>query len=204
MASTATTAPVVTGGGVRVTMPLGERKYILAAPTLAEVGAFLDAQAMSDAPTDAELQQAIREALEATAAGTEALDAYDRAEDRWVAFTSIHILTGPDASREIQEQAMEVRTEMLAARRRRDLAISSIARDPKLKAMQAEQAKAQRLARCDLLAVVLRGWEGEGLPDFPEALDAAAIEAAIPMGDLAALGRRAEELMRPTAEAGNG
>jgi hypothetical protein len=204
LASTATTAPVVTGAGVQVPVMLGGRSYTLAAPTRAQVGAFLDSQAMADTPTDAELTQVIRDALASVGQGADALDAYKAAEDAWVSFSSVHIIRGPDATETIQEQAVELHRAMLAARRKRDVEIAKVVRHPEVKRIQAEQQRAQRMERCSLLALLLRGWESQGLPAFPAEVDAAAIEGALPVGDLWVLGQRAQELMQPTAEVGKG
>jgi len=216
MASAATTAPVVTSAGVQVTVHLGGtvregeegpskdgRTYILAAPTLAEVGSFLEAQALAAAPTRDDLNEAIRTALrEVSAEGEAALDAYDEAEDGWVSFTAIHVITGPDATEAMQAEAVGLHKALLKARRARDRAVVTVSKVPAVLAIKAEQQAAQWRESCALVALLLRDWKGVGLADFPEGLDGAGVEAALPMGDVGALAQRARELMQPTVEAG--
>ena len=202
LASAATTAPVVTSAGVVETVPLGGRTYTLAAPLLAEVGAFLDRQAREGAPTAADLAEAIREAVEELGEGSEALDAYEAAEDEWVSFVNVHVVNGPDATESIQTQAVELNLAMLKARRARDRVTARVQRDPRILEIRAEIQMAQWREHCGLVALLLRGWEGEGLPPFPGALDGDAVSRLVPMGDVGALAQRAAELMQPTRTAG--
>jgi hypothetical protein len=201
MASTAATPPVVTGAGVRETIDLGGRRYVLAAPTYAAVGEFLEAQARLGTPGAAELADAIRAAMEASGEGIEALDAAEEAEDAWISFVNVHQVTGPDATENIQTQAVELNRTLLKARRARDRATAKVMRDPRVLELRAQQQAATHQEHCGLCALLLREWEGEGLPPFPEKLDGAAVAAALPMGDVAVLAKRAYALMQPTADA---
>lgn len=201
MASTAATAPVVTGAGVQETVILGGRSYTLAAPTLAEVGQFLDEQARQGAPGAAELTEAYREALAAQGEGQDALTAYEEAEDAWVSFTSVHLIQGPDATEAMQAQALEIHGAMLKARRARDRAIVKVAHDPKVLELKARQQAAQWRENCGLVALLLRGWSGPGLPDFPGSVDLETVEKTLPMGDVGALAKTAYALMQPTQAA---
>lgn len=200
----APSAPVVTHAGVTEAVTLGPRRYVLAAPVFSAVGDFLDAQARSTAPTPAEQMEAVRAALEEGGHETSALDACDEAEDAWVSFVNVHQVTGPDATENIQAQAVELNRAMLTARRARDRAVARVQRHPAVLAMQAQRQQAQWREHCGLVALLLRSWEGEGLPAFPDALDGDAVGRALPMGDVAALAQRAFALMQPTAAAGNG
>ena len=202
LATTAITEPVVTAAEVEETLQLGGRSYTLAAPTVAEVGSYLDRQAREGAPSAADLAEAIRAAVEELGEGSEALDAYEEAEDNWVSFVNIHVVTGPDATENIQAQAVELNRAMLQARRARDRVTAKVQRDPRVLEIKAEMQAAQWKEHAALVTLLLRGWEGAGLPAFPEKLDADFVAKVLPMGDLAALAQRGYGLMQPTAAAG--
>jgi len=203
LASTAATAPVVTAAGVRETVTLGGRSYVLTAPSFADMGAFLDGQARSAAPTAADLAEAIRTALEEGEHGTDALDAAEAAEDAWVSFAQVHVITGPDATENIQAQAVELNRAMLVTRRARDRVIAGVIRSPAVLEIKAQQQAAGWQENCALVALLLRGWEGEGLSPYPEGgADADAVGSMLPMGDVAALAKRGYALMQPTADQG--
>ncbi|WP_338661776.1 hypothetical protein VQH23_16265 [Pararoseomonas sp. SCSIO 73927] len=201
LATTAAIAPVVTGGGVIEKVTLGPRVYTLAAPTLAEVGQHLDDQARNGAPGAVEMMEAVRAALQEDGEGDSALTAFEEAEDAWVSFSSIHIVTGPDATENIQAQATALHLALLKARRGRDRAVAKVARHAQVLDIRAQQERAQWEEHCRIVALLCRSWEGAGLPEFPKDLDREAVAATLPMGDVAALARRAYQLMQPTGDA---
>ena len=202
LASTATLGPVVTSAGVEIKVDLSGRIYTLAAPTLAEVGSFLEAQAREGAPGTSELTEAYRAALSERGEGDSALTDYEDAEDAWVSFTSVHLIQGPDATDAMKAEAVQIHGALLKARRARDRALVKVARDPKVLEVKAQQQAAQWRENCGMLALLLRAWEGAGLPEFPEKLDRDGVERMLPMGDVGALAKTAFGLMQPTAEAG--
>lgn len=201
--TTPTTAPIVTHAGVTVTVTLdGDRTYVLAAPVFSVVGDFLEEQARRGAPGAADVLEAYRQALEAMGEGTEALTAYEDAEDAWVSFSNIHIFSGPDATDEIKREAVGLNLDMIKARRARDRAISKVEKAPEVLDLKAKQQSAQWKEHCGLVALLVQSWEGPGLVAKPDTVTPEAVAASLPMGDVAALAKRAVELMQPTAELG--
>lgn len=205
MASTSMPDPVVTGAGVEETVALADRSYTLAAPTYAMVGEILRAEMMADKPGAAEVLAAIRDAVEREGGeGLSALEGHEAAEDAWVAFAAVQVYQGPDATDATKAEAQRLYLELIRARRARDRATALAERTVTVQRMRAEIQDAQWQQDCKVVAALLRGWEGPGLPDFPESLDEDVVAAAVPMGDVGALSRRVMALMQPTAAAGKG
>lgn len=198
---------VVTGAGFRLTKNLGGRRYTLRAPTFGEAGALLASTGPHLRPTPAVIAEEVREALRR--AGREelvaAIDEYEVAEDylRSVLVSNAGA-EGADDRAGAREAERDARDRMAAAHRARQRAEWLVREDGDLARLRRLAQEIDQDEIMQLLCICLVGWEGEGLPPAPEKVTREVIDAALPSGDVQALGGIVMGLMQPTkAEEGN-
>jgi len=191
------TDTVVTGAGFRVTKNLDGRKYVLAALSYGEAGRLSETSAVALRPPQPVILEEMREALRrlGKAELVDKVDAFEQAEVHFQATMLAH-----GGSSEGKAEIAEARERLLHAQIGQR-SVEWLTRDDQaLRDLRTLDSRLGREEHAAMLAMSLRSWEGEGLPPFPDQLDADFVSANLPAGDVAALGNIAVAMMSPTKE----
>jgi len=194
----------VTGIGQRETVEIGGRRYTLRPVTFGEAAALAEADAGALHGGPALFAETVRQALQRKL-GSEAerhiaaVDAHEEADAEMtaVAVTRPHPEEPPEAMATWRMEMRRAQTEVLRAHRRRLVAEAQVKDDPEVAKARAalERAAWERMAR--LVRICLTGWEGDGLPPWPEGGVTEGMLRELPELDIRTLAERAEKLRRP-------
>jgi len=194
----------VTGIGQRETVEIGGRRYTLRPITFGEAAAMAEAEACTLSGGPALFAETVREALRRKLGDKAepyiaAVDAHEEAdtEATAIAVTRPHPEEPAEAKTAWSADMRRAHTEVLRAHRRRVVAEAKVADDPEVvKARFAlERAAWERMVR--LVRTCLTGWEGEGLPPWPEGGVTEDMLRELPERDVRTLAEKAEKLRRP-------
>lgn len=201
---------VVTRPGFQIVRDLGGRKYTMAAPSYGRSAELVELSGTQMRPTAAVLLEETRDALRRAhhVDLVPIIDEWEEAEDGLR--STVMTLDGDDSA-QAKHDLKEARNRFAAATRARQRAEWVVRDDVVLKDMRKLAHQMDRQEHLLLVSMCLVGWEGEGLPPVPDRITPeflngtdAAPGAALPAGDIAALGAFARGLLNPTAEvAGN-
>ena len=202
---------VVTGGELRFTETYGGRKYTLRPPTFANAGTLATRHIGTLRPGAAMVAETVRQALEAKLGdrappAVAAITAHEEAEDLLQALLVTKPMeTEPDSVKaEWRRELRAAQLAVLATERRRQIVENQVAEVPEVVTIRTATLTAQMNDRLHTVRICLVGWEGEGLAEFaPDAEGYATPEAigALPAGDVAALGDRCQDLLKPSRAA---